>query len=112
MKQKTLFVLKVILAFGITLTLLYFLQVNALASDYKFDANYYARKYPDVVTVLGSDPTVLANHYNTSGQYEGRFACQAEESYYDSIHQFKPKSQPSTTQQQVVKPTPVVETNT
>ncbi len=38
----------------------------------EFDASFYAKTYPDVVNALGSDPTVLYNHYLTSGQSEGR----------------------------------------
>ncbi len=38
----------------------------------EFDASFYAKTYPDVVNVLGSDATVLYNHYVTSGQSEGR----------------------------------------
>ncbi len=38
----------------------------------EFDASFYAKTYPDVVNALGSDATVLYNHYLTSGQSEGR----------------------------------------
>lgn len=51
---------------------------------YDFDANYYARKYPDVVAVVGNDPTALHNHYITNGEKEGRYVCQAEETEYFS----------------------------
>lgn len=72
-------------------------HLNALAYD--FDPNYYARKYPDVVAVIGNDPAALLNHYNTSGITEGRYCCQAEESDYFSRNEVKPK-------QQVAIPTP------
>ena len=36
------------------------LPVNAAS---KFDPNYYAVLYPDVVALLGADPQVLFNHY-------------------------------------------------
>ncbi|SFH68416.1 hypothetical protein SAMN04487830_10522 [Pseudobutyrivibrio sp. OR37] len=39
-----------------------------------FDAKYYAETYPDIVTVLGNDESVLFNHYITNGIYEGRDA--------------------------------------
>ena len=37
-----------------------------------FDAEYYAQTNPDVVGVLGTDATVLYNHYVTNGKAEGR----------------------------------------
>ena len=37
-----------------------------------FDADYYAANNPDVVAVLGTDKTILYNHYLTSGIREGR----------------------------------------
>ena len=44
-----------------------------------FDAAYYARKYPDVVAALGTDPAVLYNHYVTYGINEHRFQNLTEE---------------------------------
>lgn len=38
----------------------------------KFDAAYYASKYPDVWEALGADQEALLNHYVTLGQREGR----------------------------------------
>lgn len=38
----------------------------------KFDPNYYANTYPDVVAVLGVDSHALLNHYITYGMNEGR----------------------------------------
>lgn len=40
----------------------------------KFDAQFYADKYPDVKQALGTDPQVLLNHYNTYGINENRMA--------------------------------------
>ena len=37
-----------------------------------FDAEYYAKKYPDVVAALGTDENALYMHYNTFGKQEGR----------------------------------------
>ena len=37
-----------------------------------FDAAYYAAANPDVAAILGTDATVLAQHYMTSGKLEGR----------------------------------------
>ena len=37
-----------------------------------FDAEYYAQTNPDVVGVLGTDATILYNHYVNSGKAEGR----------------------------------------
>jgi hypothetical protein len=39
-----------------------------------FDAEYYAKQYPDVVAVLGNDPAKLLNHYVKNGVKEGRDA--------------------------------------
>ncbi|MCR4791672.1 MAG: hypothetical protein K5871_02870 [Lachnospiraceae bacterium] len=44
-----------------------------------FDAAYYAAKYPDVVSVLGSDPNMLRFHYDNFGRNEGRYANAAQE---------------------------------
>jgi len=44
-----------------------------------FDAAYYAKRYPDVVAVLGTDPAVLKLHYDLYGKAEGRFGSAAEE---------------------------------
>lgn len=65
--------------------------IRAFGADFTFDPNYYARKYPDVVAVLGTDPTVLENHYLTSGITEGRFVSQAEETYYYENNMTKKK---------------------
>jgi lipoprotein-anchoring transpeptidase ErfK/SrfK len=61
-----------------------------------FDADYYARKYPDVVQALGSDPGVLYNHYQNFGVKEGRFQNQQEEiaSCQGFISQAAPQQQP------------------
>lgn len=37
-----------------------------------FDAEYYAKTYPDVAAVLGSDAAVLYQHYSNFGKAEGR----------------------------------------
>ncbi len=37
-----------------------------------FDAEFYARRYPDVAAVLGTDEAVLYNHYLLCGIQEGR----------------------------------------
>ena len=37
-----------------------------------FDAVFYARKYPDVAAILGTDEAVLYNHYLLCGSKEGR----------------------------------------
>ena len=39
-----------------------------------FDPVFYVNKYPDVKMVLGTDPQVVLNHYNTYGIKEGRMA--------------------------------------
>ena len=45
-----------------------------------FDANFYARKYPDVVAAVGTDPGALYQHYVTFGCNEGRSQNQQEDS--------------------------------
>ncbi len=37
-----------------------------------FDAEFYAKTYPDVVAVLGTDAAALYKHYQTYGKKEGR----------------------------------------
>ena len=49
-------------------------QLNAQVVAQVFDAKYYAEKNPDVVAVVGTDATVLMNHYMNNGVYEGRDA--------------------------------------
>lgn len=39
-----------------------------------FDAAYYAKRYPDVVAAVGSNPDALYNHYVNNGINEGRIA--------------------------------------
>ena len=65
---------KIYIAIMVTVLLLSSVTVHA-----GFDANYYANRYPDVVRVLGTDPDVLLNHYNTYGAKEGRYANAQEE---------------------------------
>ncbi|MCR5676175.1 MAG: hypothetical protein K6G16_10755 [Lachnospiraceae bacterium] len=40
----------------------------------RFDAQYYAQTYPDVVAALGTDEAALYNHYLQFGKAEGRRA--------------------------------------
>jgi hypothetical protein len=48
--------------------------VDAKTAAQVFDAEYYAKTYPDVVKVLGNDPAKLLNHYIKNGIKEGRDA--------------------------------------
>ena len=67
----------------VSILLLGTITLNGItAYGYEFDANYYARKYPDVVAVVGNDPTALYNHYISNGEKEGRYMSQAEETDY------------------------------
>ena len=50
------------------------MTVNAADLSDVFDAAYYAKKYPDVVALYGSDPNVLYSHYANNGIHEGRIA--------------------------------------
>lgn len=45
-----------------------------MADGTVFDAEYYAQNNPDVVAVLGTDATVLYQHYQNYGKAEGRKA--------------------------------------
>ena len=44
-----------------------------------FDADFYAKKYPDVVASYGNDPGALFEHYMEYGIFEGRFQNAQEE---------------------------------
>ena len=55
------------------------LSIPSQAITNEFDAEYYASRYPDVVSVLGTDPEVLFNHYLTYGIKEGRYQNKWEE---------------------------------
>lgn len=67
--------------FLLIITALSWLMMNSIvaSAEYQFDANYYARKYPDVVEALGTDVEALSMHYRMYGIKEGRFANQQEE---------------------------------
>lgn len=45
---------------------------HSFAAPGQFDPVYYAQTYPDVAAALGTDATVLYNHYISFGQKEGR----------------------------------------
>lgn len=62
------------------ITLIIFLVASISANaEYQFNPDYYARKYPDVVNALGTDPEALSMHYRMYGIKEGRFANQQQE---------------------------------
>lgn len=63
--------------FFLSMLILTVLRLPAKADG--FDAAFYAKKYPDVVAVLGNDPAALYNHYVTYGIKEGRSQNQAED---------------------------------
>ena len=48
-----------------------------MAAD-NFDAEFYARTYPDVVSVFGDSAEALYKHYQDYGKAEGR-SCNEEE---------------------------------
>lgn len=50
------------------------MAANAVNYADLFDADYYAKKYPDVVAAYGTDPGALYNHYVNNGINEGRNA--------------------------------------
>ena len=47
-------------------------QVKEMPDGQMFDAEFYAKTYPDVYAALGNDETLLYNHYKTYGIKEGR----------------------------------------
>lgn len=47
-------------------------QAQVMPNKDIFDAEYYAREYPDVVKVYGDDPEALYSHYLQYGKAEGR----------------------------------------
>ncbi len=49
-----------------------FAQVKTMPDGTKFDPEFYAAKYPDVVAVLGNSEAALYKHYQDYGQKEGR----------------------------------------
>jgi hypothetical protein len=49
-------------------------SLNSETVEKVFDAEYYAKTYPDVVAVVGTDAKKLFNHYVTCGVDEGRDA--------------------------------------
>ena len=47
-------------------------SVKVMPDGNLFDAVFYAKEYPDVAAVLGTDELVLYNHYLMCGIFEGR----------------------------------------
>lgn len=50
-------------------------NTNGIYDNAIFSAQYYASKYPELVTVLGNDELALYNHFLNSGMAEGRQGC-------------------------------------
>lgn len=63
------------------LSVLLILKISSIESSamYEFDAQYYAKRYPDVVAVYGNDSAALEKHYIEFGIKEGRFINQQQE---------------------------------
>ncbi|MBP5494409.1 MAG: hypothetical protein J6X97_04875 [Lachnospiraceae bacterium] len=53
-------------------------DLNASMAEDNFDAEFYAKAYPDVVSVFGDSPEALYKHYLDYGKAEGR-SCNEEE---------------------------------
>ena len=53
-------------------------DLNASMAEDNFDAEFYARTYPDVVAVFGDSAEALYKHYQDYGKAEGR-SCNEEE---------------------------------
>ena len=75
MKIKTLLLTLLTVA-----TTIFAFTINAKAETVTgFDPIYYANEYPDVVNALGTNPTLLYQHYVVFGVKEGRYQNQYEE---------------------------------
>jgi len=53
-------------------------DLNSSMAEENFDAEFYARTYPDVVAVFGDSAEALYKHYQDYGKAEGR-SCNDEE---------------------------------
>ena len=53
-------------------------DLNSSMAEENFDAEFYARTYPDVVAVFGDSAEALYKHYQDYGKAEGR-SCNEEE---------------------------------
>ena len=53
-------------------------DLNASMASDNFDAEFYAKAYPDVVAIFGDSPEALYKHYQDYGKAEGR-SCNEEE---------------------------------
>ncbi len=57
-------------------------ETAAAVKDYgngiRFDAQYYAALYPELVAIIGNDETALLNHYLLIGIFEGRTAYEGQ----------------------------------
>jgi len=66
------------ISFTLLISLVFSLSIFAapktMPSGFKFDADFYAATYPDVVKVLGRTEGALYNHYLQHGKAEGRLA--------------------------------------
>ena len=74
MKKKlsivTLLTIVMTMCFGMTA----FASPKTMPDGTVFDAEYYAKTYPDVTAVFGTDENALYQHYVTMGKAEGRKA--------------------------------------
>lgn len=60
--------------------------VKVMPDGNKFDAGFYATRYPDIAAVLGTDEAVLYNHYLLCGIKEGRLPyAEAEQDLKNQI---------------------------
>ncbi len=71
MKKK---IKKIIMTFAMVLMVMAAVKATTIEAKAAglFDPVYYAQTYPDVAAALGTDATVLYNHYANFGQKEGR----------------------------------------
>ncbi|TCL58892.1 hypothetical protein EDD76_10562 [Kineothrix alysoides] len=73
-KQKTLLLMTLALALSFTVSLTAQASPQKMKDGTMFDPEYYARTYPDVIEVFGTETDKLYQHYVEYGKNEGRKA--------------------------------------
>ena len=72
MKKKLLFTLLLTIVMTMCFGMTAFASPKTMPDGTVFDAEYYAKTYPDVASAIGTDENALYQHYATMGKAEGR----------------------------------------
>ena len=72
MKRKLLFTLLLTIVMTMCFGMTAFASPKTMPDGTVFDAEYYAKTYPDVVSAIGTDENALYQHYVMAGKAEGR----------------------------------------